>query len=84
LITTLVLPILSAIAALFWLLNKEKDKRIEDRDKTIDSQNSRISSLETTVAQYRDSIIPAIQAGQRATVELADLYVRRLSKGGPE
>lgn len=72
-VSALVTPILGAVATLFWLLNKEKDKRLSDRDAAIVSQEKRITSLETTVEQYRNEVIPAQQSTMRSVSKMADV-----------
>ncbi len=77
-ISALVTPILGAVATLFWLLNKEKDKRLSDRDVAIASQEKRIVSLETTVEQYRNEVIPAQQGTMRSISKMADILEEEL------
>jgi hypothetical protein len=77
LFTALVTPILGAIATLFWLLNKEKDKRISDRDTSIANRDTRIVALESAIQVYRDQIVPTLRAQQAATEQLADLLERQ-------
>jgi hypothetical protein len=77
LFTALVTPILGAIATLFWLLNREKDKRISDRDTSIANRDTRIVALESAIQVYRDQIVPTLRAQQAATEQLADLLERQ-------
>lgn len=74
-------PILACISTLFWLLNKEKDKRLEDRDRAVEKQDQIISKQNETIELYRFQIIPSIQKTQESVTRLADLYERQERRG---
>ncbi len=69
-ITTLITPILGAIATLFWLLNREKNARLEDRDKAIGRMEERLKF-------YEEQLIPTERATQEALRNMAEILERR-------
>lgn len=59
----LITPILSAVGALFWLL--------------IRTQNNRLEDYKERVEKYDEEILPALRSIEQALVKLADLYEKQ-------
>lgn len=59
----LITPILSAVAALFWLL--------------IRTQNNRLEDYKERVEKYDKEILPAMRSIEQALVKLTDLYEKQ-------
>lgn len=59
-------PLLSALGTLFWLVIREKDRRLEDKE-------NQMKRLQDSVDNYRDATLPALDSIQQSLKQLADL-----------
>jgi hypothetical protein len=68
-------PLLTAVATLFWLVVREKERRIEEK-------TTKIEKLEEAVESHRAQTLPALDNLQRSMVRLTDLYERQEVRKG--
>jgi hypothetical protein len=62
-------PLLTALGTLFWLVMREKDNRLRDKEQQLERMTK-------TVDSYRDQTIPALDNLQASVKTLADLFER--------
>jgi hypothetical protein len=68
LVVLVLTPLLSAVGTLFWLVIREKDRRLEDKD--------------TQLKQVQDEWVPALDSLQSSLKQLADLVERNEQSAG--
>lgn len=67
LLAFIITPLLSALGTLFWLVIREKDRRLEDKE-------AQMKRLQDSIDSYRDDTLPALESIQESQKRLADLF----------